>query len=150
MIVFFVLAIYYVLFLIFVGSIRENWLSLALLFLAVYMSFKTYFFRSDSSLFMALFLLFLSFFLNVNIIYNFTTFQIVAILLTAISVIFLIDYIIFGNVFCFWTFFVNFVINLPFLLYSFNCINLLLMLLFLSGEILLFFTTLMVKKYGKV
>ncbi len=150
LIVFGILAFFYAWILIFVSEIRQNWLSLALFFMSVYMALKTYFFRSDSSLFLTVFLICLAFLLSVEVVSSFSTFQIGALIAISVSISFLIDYIIFRNVFCFWTFFVNFMTNLPILLYTFNCINLLLMILFLSGEILLLAAAFVMKKYGKI
>ena len=129
---------------------KANWLFFALAFLSVYMLAKTYFFRSDSSLFMATLLFFLSFILTKEISSFFSTTQVLSIILAFVSIAFFVDFCVFGNIFCFLSFFVIFLISIPNLLYAFHCINLFFLILFLCGENVLFFVILMLRKYGKI
>lgn len=148
LIIFFSLAIFYLISLVFFEVLRKDWLSLNLLLIAAYLFVKTYFFRSDSSLFLAFLSLFASIILNTNIVWNFSTFQAGSLVSVAVCASFLLDWIIFHNSFCFWTFYTNFFTNLPIFLYAFNCINLTLMVLFLCGAVGLILSTLLIKKYG--
>ena len=132
------------------SAFRTDWLCFALAFLSVYLFVKTYFFRSDSSLFLATFLLFLSMFLQKNISSVFSVTQIIALIILFVSISFLVDYCVFSNVFCFLAFFVNFLISIPNLLYAFHCINLFFLILSLCGENVLFIIILLLRKYGKI
>lgn len=148
LIIFFSLVLIYALIMLLVVDIRQNWLSLSLFFISVYLFIKSYFFRSDSSLFLALLSLFCSVILNVNFVASFSTFQLGSLVSIALCAAFLLDWIIFHNSFCFWTFYVNIFTNLPVFLYAFDCINLLLMILSLCGAVVLVLSTLLIKKYG--
>lgn len=136
--------------LIFLPITRENWLSMSLIIVSIYLFFKTYFFRSDSSLFLALFCLHLSVLLNTNFAFSISLNQLFSLIAMSISSSFLLCYLIFHNIFCFSSFLVNFLTTLPMLLYFFNCINLIILILSLSGEIVLLFAILTLKKYGKI
>lgn len=150
LIVLLLLAVLYFVCLAVFSAFRIEWLCFALAFLSVYLFIKTYFFRSDSSLFLALFLLFLSVLLEKNIVSIFSATQIIALIVFVVSIAFFVDYCVFGNVFCFLAFFVNFLISIPNLLYAFHCINLFFLILFLCGENVLFIIILLLRKYGKI
>lgn len=150
LILLFGLFVIYALDLIFFDFVKQNWFIFAIGFISIYLMIKSYFFRSDSSLFLVFFSVMLIIILILNNVYGFSNMQLGSIISVAYSVAFLFVYLIFYNMFCFWTFFVNFMLNLPTLLFSFNCINLVLMILFLSGELVLFGIVLLLKKYGKI
>ena len=132
------------------SSFRDAWLIAALLFLSGYLFAKTYFFRSDSSLFLAVFLFLLSILMDKSVNISFSAIQIFSLILCFAGISFFVDYCVFGNIFCFLAFFVNFLVSVPILLYAFYCINLFFLVLSLCGEIVLFFIILLLRKYGKI
>lgn len=140
---------YFVCFLAFSGF-KTDWLSFLIAFLSIYLFIKAYFFRSDSSLFLAVFLFFLSVILEKNVSSIFSVAQSVSLIIFFASIAFLIDYCVFDNVFCFLSFFVIFLISIPNLLYAFHCINLFFLILFLCGVNALFIIMLLLRKYGKI
>ena len=150
LIVFFCLLFLYAIILIFFAVTRENWLSLALLLISIYLFVKTYFFRSDSSLFIAVLCVFLSITFNAMVIKSLSLNELSAFISMAVTYDFLLDYAIFGNKFCFWAFIANILTNLPIFLYTFHCINVILMILLLSGDLILLGAILLRKKYGKI
>ena len=130
--------------------VKQNWFYIALLFESIYLFAKSYFFKSDSSLYLGtlLFLLGIFGFILPNVYYSNT---------------FLLSYLIFSFsishffVFCFfkkyahfYTFIFLFLLFLPMFLYSFNCINLLLMISSICGVVLLTILTGVFVIYGKV
>ena len=140
---------YFVCFLVF-SVFKTDWLSFLIAFLSIYLFIKAYFFRSDSSLFLAVFLLFLSVMLERNISSVFSVMQIVVLIVFLMSIAFFIDYCVFGNAFCLLAFFVIFLVTIPNLLYAFHCINLFFLILFLCGENALLVIMLLLRKYGKI
>lgn len=144
----FLVVAYFVL--LFLGGQTKNWFSVALFFLSVYMSIKSYFFKSDSSLFFAVLLLQLSivYCANLNYILPFLCF--VSIFGFCVTFAFFVNFLVFGKKTVFWLFLLNFLLNLPIFLYSIYCINLLLMLLFLCGVLMLAMALVSAKKYGKI
>ena len=144
----FLIVAYFVL--LFLDGQAKNWFSIALFFLSVYMAIKSYFFKSDSSLFFAVLLLQLSivYYANLNSILPFLCFA--SIFGFCVAVAFLVNFLVFGKKTVFWLSLLNFLVNLPFFLYSIYCINLLLMLLFLCGVLMLAILLVSTKKYGKI
>ena len=140
----------YGIFNIFVPQVRENWFSFGLLFLSVFMLIKTCIFRSDSSLFLTVLLLLSSIIFSKEII-NISNFsQISSYFSMANCVALLIDYVFFYKKIILWTFLLNFFLSFPIFLFITHCINLLLMILFLCGAVVLAVTLTLVKKYGKI
>ncbi len=116
---------------------RDNWFSMVLYFVSMFMFIKSYFFRSDSSLFFAVLFFQISFLFMNKTNKFFTLFQLGSVINTMVALAFLVDFLVFNSKFTFYSFLTNFSVSLPILFYSFNCINLILMILFVCGALLL-------------
>lgn len=139
-----------ILFLSFLPVVRKNWFALSFLTISIYLFFKSYFFRSDSSLFLAVFCLQLSALLSTDIAFSISLNQLFSLVAMSISLSFLICYFVFHNIFCLISFLTNFLLTLPILLFFFNCINLIILISSFIGEIVLLLATLVLRKYGKI
>lgn len=132
-----ILLVAYIVMLFFLPGFRDDWFSFVLYFMSIYMFLKAYFFRSDSSLFFAV-LFFQSTFLFLGGAKDgLSIFQLGSIINAMIASAFFICFLFFHSKFTLYSFLTNFSLSLPVLLYSFNCINLILMILFLCGALLL-------------
>ena len=137
MILLMVFLIAYFCMLFFVPYFKNNWFAFSILFMSVFLLVKAYFFRSDSSLFYSILLWQVSIIFFNNLNKSLTIFQIGSLINTMVAFAFFIDYLVFLSKFTLYSFLTNFSISLPVLLYSFNCINLVLMILFVCGALLL-------------
>ena len=145
-----VLLIAYFVMLFFVPWFKNEWFSFALYFLSFYMFIKSLFFRSDSSLFFALIFLQSSILMIETIKNSFNMFQLSTIFNLFITIAFFVDYLVFKSKFLFYSFLTNFFTSLPILLYAFNCISLVFLILLLCGVLLLFLATILKWKYEKI
>ena len=128
----------------------ENWFFLALFALSLFMFCKAYIFRSDSSLFLASLLLQNSIVGVASQNFSFLPFQILSLVVLSFSISHLAVFLFFGNFQHFFAFIAFFLLFLPMLLFAFDCINLLLMLSSICGEILLILMAILLKRYGKI
>ena len=128
---------------------EQNWFYIALLFESAYLFTKAYFFKSDSSLYLA------------TLVFFFAIFGLFAPARQNVSV--LIAYLLISfafahfSVFCFFkkyahlfAFILLFLLFLPMFLYSFNCINLILMVSSICGVFLFAIMAGIFVIYGKV
>ena len=146
---FLIIFVAYFVMLFFNEFLSQNWFSFGLLFLAVFMTVKSYLFRSDSSLFLAVFLMY-CFIIFSGLFEEFSFFEVATFLSLASSLSLFLTFTIFGNKFCFWTSLTSFLLTFPIFLYITHCINLLLMILFLCGAIILAILLICLKRYGKI
>ena len=150
LIILFILILTFALVMIFSPESRANWLSFGLFFLSVYLFFKAYFFRSDSSLFLAVLLIQSSVIFSKEITNISSLFQISSYFSLANAFAFFVDWIFFGKKILLWTFLLNFFVNFPIFLFATNCINLFLMILFLCISTLLSVLIYVGRKNGKI
>lgn len=129
------------------NNLMEYCFATGLLVFSLYMFAKSIVFRSDSSLFLAT--LCFMFFLF-GILSNFVSFSLtvwLSIVFFCISICHLNLYIFFDNISNFFTFLFYILLFLPIILYSFYCINLLMMILLLSGDLVIFASLFICGKY---
>ena len=136
--------------LIFSPEFRANLLSFGFLFLSAFLMIKSYFFRSDSSLFLAVLLFQSSVIFSKEITYISTFFQISSYFSLAVSISFFVDWLFFNKKILFWTFLLNFFISFPIFLFATHCINLILMILFLCLAMIISILLFIGRKYGKI
>lgn len=129
---------------------RQNWFFVALLFESAYLFTKAYFFKSDSSLYLGSFLFFLSVFGLASSNFQNSVVLLISYLLLSLALSHFMVYCFFKKHAHFFAFIFIFLLFLPMFLYSFNCINLPLMILSICGVFL--FATLagVFVIYGKI
>lgn len=132
-----ILFVAYIVMLFFLPGFKDNWFAFVLYFMSIYMFIKAYFFRSDSSLFFAVLFFQITFLFLDGTANDFNMFQLSSIINIMVAISFFLDFVVFHSKFTLYSFLTNFSLSLPVLLYSFNCINLILMILFLCGALLL-------------
>lgn len=135
-----ILCILYALLLTFLNDnfVKINWFYIGTFILSLFLFVKSYVFRSDSSLFLATSLLGFSFLGTVatKYSYNFITIMSFCVFILAFSNF--SNYVFFNKIFNFYCFLFFILLFLPLILFSFNCINLILMISSLCGVIILF------------
>lgn len=147
---FFALATIYVASVCFLPTAKMCWFEFGLFVLGIYMCIKAYVFRSDSATFMAFLLVFCSLVFCKLFGSNFDLSQTFSLIGLGVSLAFFVSYLFFEKSTLLFLFFVNILLNLPFFLYAFHCINLLLMISLLCGALATSFLVLSMKKNGKI
>ena len=122
LIIFVIFLIAYLFMLFFVQKFMDNWFSFFLLFMSAFMLIKSYFFRSDSSLFFSVLFWQISIIFFNELYKSLSTFQIGSLITTMVALAFFVDFLVFKSKFTFYSFLTNFSTSLPVLLYSFNCL----------------------------
>ena len=132
-----IFAVAYVFLIVFLQWFRDNWFAMVLYFISIYLFIKSYFFRSDSSLFFASLFFQVSFLFMNKTNESLSLFHLGSVINTMVSLAFFVAFLVFHSKFTLYSFLTNFSSSLPVLFYSFNCINLILMILFVCGALLL-------------
>lgn len=127
-------------------NLFNNWFYVGLSFIGIYLFIKTYFFRSDSSLFLGTIIFLLSVLGGVSNIFNFSAIFIIAHCILIVGLGFLSIFTIFHNKSNFGAFIFFLLLYLPLILFSFYCINLVTMILLLCLDILIFLVLMLVRK----
>lgn len=129
---------------------KANWFYIALLFESAYMFTKAYYFKSDSSLYLSAFLLSFGLLGIFVLSQHFSVANLAAILTICFALSHFLVFCFFKKQFHLYTFIFLFLLFLPIFLYSFNCINLLLMVSSICGVFLLTILAGIFVLYGKV
>lgn len=130
-----------------INKIFNYWFITGLFLISVYLFAKSVVFRSDSSLYLAtLCLCFCVFSVVANYIY-FNALLIIAFVFLSFALSHLVLYLVFNKISNFFIFIFNFLLFLPLILYAFYCINLLIMILFICGDIVTFGALYVSEKY---
>lgn len=116
----------------------DCWFYVGLFFIGVYMLIKAYLFRSDSSLFLANLLVGFSVVGVLYLIYHVKTLICVANCFLSVAISFLFNFAFFHKKYDVYYFVFFFILFLALFLFSIYCINLLIMLLLLCGDIAIF------------
>lgn len=116
----------------------DCWFYVGLFFIGLYMFIKAYLFRSDSSLFLANLLVGLSVVGILNQTYHIKTLTCVASCFLCVAISFLFNFAFFHKKYNVYYFVFFFILFLALFLFSIYCINLLIMLLLLCGDIAIF------------
>lgn len=129
------------------NNILNYWFVVGLFLISIYVLSKSIVFRSDSSLYLSILCFMISIFGTLANIYYFNLFTLISFLLLSFSISHLLLFLFFHKISNFWTFVFFFLLFLPVILYSFYCINLLIMLLFICGDIVTFTALFIIGRY---
>ena len=129
---------------------KDNWFYIALLFESAYMFIKSYLFKSDSSLYFAVVIFALSLFGFFTKTYFDSTPFLISIFILSFCFAHFFVFATFKKYAHFYTSIFLFLLFLPIFLYSFNCINLILMVSSICGVFLLIFLAGIFVIYGKI
>ena len=123
------------------------WFVVGLLFLSLYMFAKAVVFRSDSSLYLATLCLIISVLGGLSGFIYLKPTILISFIFLSFAICHLVLCLFFNKISNLFTFIFFFLLFLPLILYSFYCINLLTMILFICGDVVTFMALHICDKY---